>query len=358
MLSRWAGDSVYMPITRFLVDHAASATALDAHMLGLGWPNDVARGMRSAFKMKKLDPKGWQLMGESDERPSGVFSFGQEYDCLPGYLGATHFGLLGTTVELLAMPLVSEFQVMLPADDDRGFLTSFDGFGDQGNLPVIRPTELMKPLGYCSVDHYGVVIPDSGVKFGVGRKDSFGHVGIHANGGREWNFGSRSVWYYPTPGCIPRLAKHVQIEHEFHDDWSEHVSLIFFMDLGPERGKILPPYKGGQFLTYQLRRRLASGVTALVEIKYEMTDDGGFSAVGGHNTPIRVVCDSFCRDREVGSSIRLLESSEIMPRLCDAVGRLYAHSSYPHWLRLGKIVGEGILRNPPATLLERFAAPD
>jgi hypothetical protein len=230
MLSRWAGDSVYMPITRFLVDHASSATAIDQHMLGLGWPNDVARGMRSAFKMKKLDPKGWQLMGESDERPSGVFLFSQEYDFLPGYLGASHFGLLGTTVRLLAMPLVSEFQVTLPADDDRGVLTSFDGFGDQGTLPVIRPSELMESLHYCNVDRYGVVIKDSGVKFGLGKKDSFGHISIHANGGRDWNFGSRSVWYYPTPGCIPRLAKHVQIEHELEDDWSEHVSLIFFME--------------------------------------------------------------------------------------------------------------------------------
>lgn len=355
MLSRWAGDTVYMPITRFLVDRASSATALDAHMTSLGWPNDVARGLRSAFKMKKLDPKGWQLMGESDERLSGVFSFGRAYDSIDGFLGATHLRLLGASVELSVFPLLSEFQVVLPKEDNQ-FLTSFDGFGDQGSLGSIKPNELMASFNF----RYGkweTEIKGSRFNFGVGWHTHPGHAGIFVHGTREWQFDSRAVWYYPEPGCIPRLAKHVRIDHQLEDDWSEHVALIFYMDLGPARDKVYPVYKGGQFLTYQLRRRLASGVMALVEIKYELTNDGGFSAVGGHNTPIRVVCDSFCRDREVGSSIRLLESPDIMPRLCEAVTKLYAHSSYPSWLRLGQIVGEGILTNPPATLLELFAAP-
>lgn len=355
-LRRQAGNTIYMPVTRYLVEGSPSATAIDQHMINLGWPYDVARGMRSAFKIWKLDSMGWVRMGESDERPSGVFSFGRAYHSIDGFLGATHLRLLGATVQLPVFPLLSEFQVVLPKQDKQ-LLTSFDGFGDQGSIGSVKPNELMASFNF----RYGkweTAIQGSGFNFGVGWHTHPGHAGIFVHGSREWQFDSRAVWYYPKPGCIPRLAKHVRIEHELEDDWSERVSLLYYIDGGPvvERARHWS-VTAGQFLAYQLRHRLSPGVTALAEIRYALTDDGKISTRQEEKTPLRIVCDSVWSDHHGSPSSRLLDPSDTMPRLCDAVSKLYAHSSYPTWLKLEQIVGEGILTNPPATLLELFAAP-
>ncbi|MBI4708638.1 MAG: hypothetical protein HY764_00295 [Candidatus Portnoybacteria bacterium] len=64
-------------ILREIVECSSSPKAADEYIKLLGWPNNVAKKVRNASRLKFKFPKQWELFKESSVRPVEIFSFCQ-----------------------------------------------------------------------------------------------------------------------------------------------------------------------------------------------------------------------------------------------------------------------------------------
>jgi hypothetical protein len=80
------GKTLDNPMLLFLIEEAQSPTAADTHIKFLGWPNDLAKKVRAAVRLKeRVDPKTWHELTQARTRFAGrLFSYASEPVPIPG----------------------------------------------------------------------------------------------------------------------------------------------------------------------------------------------------------------------------------------------------------------------------------
>ncbi len=122
-----SGEVFDNPILMRIIQAAPSPHAADRHIQQLGWPNDLAREVRNAARIKERFPKTWADLSTSSVRPAdGLFKF-VPVDFWEGMemSESLHFG---------GISVAKDWPFFLRDFRSPSGITTFDGKGDSKQL--------------------------------------------------------------------------------------------------------------------------------------------------------------------------------------------------------------------------------